>query len=356
MIIFLFALGISFLTTFFLIKYGNFFKKFSPDDDLIGVQKFHTEFTPRIGGIAIFAGLGVIFVVVLKTTETFWITFSILPVFLIGILEDLTRSISPFTRLLFSFIAAFFAIYSLDIALVSVGWQWFDHNVLGIELISVLLTVIMIGGVSHSTNIIDGFNGLLLGYSEIVLAVFLWVSIQVEDELLIAIILSIMGSIAGLLFFNFPRARIFTGDAGAYTIGCLLAIVSLLLVRRNEAVSPWFALLVMSYPVFETLFSIYRKKFLRKMSPGLPDGIHLHMLKYKRVVPLLTNKTIRNYQRNAASSVLVWIFLMPFMLPALIWWDNHLVMIVSIVLFCFYYIWVYFSIVRFKFGLGVKKQ
>jgi UDP-N-acetylmuramyl pentapeptide phosphotransferase/UDP-N-acetylglucosamine-1-phosphate transferase len=353
---FLLSLCTAFIVSFFLIKYENLYKKFSSDDDLTGVQKFHTECTPRIGGIAILAGLSVSFIIILKTTEAFWIMISILPVFFIGILEDLTRSIPPFIRLLFSFIAAFFAIYSLDIALASVGWQWFDQNVLGIEFISVLLTVVMIGGVSHSTNIIDGFNGLLLGYSEIALAVFLWVSVQVEDELLIAIILSIMGSIGGLLFFNFPRARIFTGDSGAYTIGCLLAIVSLLLVKRNESVSPWFALLVMSYPVFETLFSIYRKKFLRKMSPGLPDGIHLHMLKYKRVVPLLTTITERNYRRNAASSVLIWIFLMPFMLPALIWWDDHLVMISSITLFCFYYIWIYFSIVRFKYGLGGKKK
>jgi hypothetical protein len=36
--------------------------------------------------------------------------------------------------------------------------------------------------------------------------------------------------------------------------------------------------------VFETLFSIYRKKFVRGKSPGAPDGVHLHMLVYKRLV------------------------------------------------------------------------
>ena len=45
-----------------------------------------------------------------------------------------------------------------------------------------------------------------------------------------------------------------------------------------------FPLLLCIYPVFETLFSIYRRRLLRAMPPGMPDGIHLHSLIYRRVM------------------------------------------------------------------------
>ena len=345
------------ITSFLVIKYGHLHKKFSFDHDFLGIQKFHTESTPRIGGIPIFFGLAVGCVLMNNDTiEPFWILISTLPILLIGLAEDLTKSIPPFIRLIASFFSASIAIYYLNISLLTIGWPWFDDNILSIQFFSIILTMFMIAGVSHSTNIIDGFNGLLLGYSEIVLLILLWVSIQTGDSLVFSIVLTTMGTIAGVLLFNFPKAKIFTGDGGAYMIGGLLSITCLLLVKRNSNVSPWFALLIMSYPVFETFFSIYRKKFLRNMSPSIPDGIHLHMLKYKRVIPLLTGKTKRDDIRNSLTSVLVWIFVIPFMLPALLWWDDHLIMISTIILFCVCYIWIYFSIVRFKFGLGGKKR
>jgi UDP-GlcNAc:undecaprenyl-phosphate GlcNAc-1-phosphate transferase len=79
------------------------------------------------------------------------------------------------------------------------------------------------------------------------------------------------------------------------------------------------------------------------------------MLKYKRVAPLLVGRINRDYKRNAVASVLIWLFITPSIIPAIFWWDNNLIMISSIIIFCIYYLWIYFSIVRFKFGLGSKK-
>ena len=346
---------IALISSFLIIKYGYLHKKFSYDDDLSSVQKFHTESTPRIGGVSLFLGLIIGFFIIEKTSIPLLIIISLLPVLIIGLAEDLTKSISPTIRLIFSFISAFIAIYLLDISIESIGWEWFDSNILEMKFVSVIISAFMIAGITQSTNIIDGFNGLLLGYSKIVLLILLWVAIQTEDLLIVSILFASLGSIIGVFFFNFPKAKIFTGDGGAYLIGSLLSIICLLLIKRNDDVSPWFALLLMSYPVFETFFSIYRKKFLRNISPSMPDGIHLHMLKYKRVAPLLIGQVTRDYKRNAAASVLIWLFITPSILPAIFWWDNNLIMICSIILFCTYYLWVYFSIVRFKFGLGSKK-
>ena len=60
-------------------------------------------------------------------------------------------------------------------------------------------------------------------------------------------------------------------------------IISILFVNRNPQISPWFPVCVLSYPIFEVLYSMYRKKILKKRSPFEPDGVHFHMLIYKRV-------------------------------------------------------------------------
>ena len=95
------------------------------------------------------------------------------------------------------------------------------------------------------------------------------------------------GHIAGLgfLLWNWPRGLIFLGDGGAYFIGYLVAVLSFLLVARHRGVvTPWYPFLLFIYPVFETLFSIWRRKVVRGASPGLPDGLHLHQLVFRRLV------------------------------------------------------------------------
>ena len=67
------------------------------------------------------------------------------------------------------------------------------------------------------------------------------------------------GATAGFLVWNYPRGLIFAGDGGAYLWGVVIAMASVLLVQRHALVSPWFPMLLLIYPVWETLFSIYRK-------------------------------------------------------------------------------------------------
>ena len=55
------------------------------------------------------------------------------------------------------------------------------------------------------------------------------------------------------------------------------------LVQRNAEVSPWFPMLLLIYPVWETIFSIYRKA-VRGVSPGVADALHFHQLIYRRIV------------------------------------------------------------------------
>lgn len=348
MSLFFIAFLISAFVSFLIVKTQEWHGAHSYDHDLDGVQKFHDVPTPRIGGIAIFFSIIIVVnynILIGKyvTDLGLWWIVAAIPVFLGGLIEDIKKSVSVKDRLLLAFLSATIAYYSIGAQFIYIDWFWFEQNILTFYGVSLFLTIIMVGGVANATNIIDGFNGLLLGYIFMVLSVITLITYQITDIELMKLSLIFQGSVLGLFIFNFPKAKIFSGDSGAYLVGFLIVTFSLLLVNRNSQVSPWFPLAVLIYPVFETFFSIYRKKVLRNKSPSKPDAIHLHMLIYQRLV---SNKA---KYKNALTSIIIWLLTLPNISLALFYWDNTIILIFSALLFCVLYVWFYFKIVRFKF-------
>jgi UDP-GlcNAc:undecaprenyl-phosphate/decaprenyl-phosphate GlcNAc-1-phosphate transferase len=86
--------------------------------------------------------------------------------------------------------------------------------------------------------------------------------------------------LVGFLLWNYPKGKVFLGDAGAYFIGFMYAELSIQLVARNADVSAWFVIALAAYPIVETLFSIYRRKVVRRTAAMQPDTLHLHSLLY----------------------------------------------------------------------------
>jgi len=143
---------------------------------------------------------------------------------------------------------------------------------------------------------------------------------------------------------------IFLGDGGAYFIGFMLGELSILLVMRNPQVSTWYAALLLIYPVFETIFSIYRRIFLRGRSPGLPDGIHLHSLIFRRLVLWAVGRRDARAltRRNSMTSPYLWLLSLMAVMPATLLWRHSFILILFCLLFVVTYVWLYARIVRFK--------
>jgi len=158
-----------------------------------------------------------------------------------------------------------------------------------------------------------------------------------------------MASTIGFLVWNYPKGVLFAGDGGAYFLGFAIAELAVLLVHRNSEVSPWFALLVLWYPVWETLFSMYRRKAIRGRSPADPDGLHLHTLVYRRVVRL----GHRPVTRNAVTTLLMVALSLTTVIPALLFWDETWVLQAFAVLFGLAYVVLYRQIVRFSVPSGL---
>jgi UDP-N-acetylmuramyl pentapeptide phosphotransferase/UDP-N-acetylglucosamine-1-phosphate transferase len=220
----------------------------------------------------------------------------------------------------------------------------------GFAPVAFALTLVVVGGVANSVNIIDGFNGLASMCSALIFGAIAYVGMQVGDVFVLSMALACIGAILGFFVFNYPAGLIFLGDGGAYFLGFMIAELALLLVHRNEAVSPMFALLVCIYPIFETGFSMYRRKVVRKAPSMAPDGIHLHSLIYRRVMRWAAgDRTPRAMtRRNSMTSPYLWALCTLSVLPAALFWRHTPLLIFFLVLFGVTYTAMYASIVRFK--------
>lgn len=351
-----FALGflVSLLLTLLIVRYAHLHEKFSIDSDLGGVQKFHARPVPRVGGIGILIGLAA------AALQLNWpypaVSHGILalvacglPAFASGLIEDLTKRVSPTARLVATMSAAALTYFALHVAVVRISVPPLDF-LLSYAAVSFVVTVLAVAALANAINIIDGFNGLASMVALMMFASLAYVAFRLSDPIVLSASLIMMGAVMGFFIWNFPAGLIFLGDGGAYFIGFMLGELSIMLVMRNRDVSAWYPVLLFMYPIFETCFSIYRKKFIRGISPGIPDGVHLHMLVYKRLMRwAVGNRTARELtRRNSLTSPYLWLLCLIAVVPATLFWRHTLHLFCFVIVFAATYVWLYVSIVRFR--------
>ncbi|POZ63879.1 MraY family glycosyltransferase [Chromobacterium alticapitis] len=351
--ILLLATFLSLIVGMCLIHFSHLHESFSADHDLGGVQKFHARPVPRIGGVPIAVGLTAgcgLLAWTQQDSSMLLLLLVALPAFVAGILEDVTKKVGPLPRLLATFVAAVFGYFVLSASLQRLDIPLLDGLLSHFWLLSLILTVVAVGGVAHAVNIIDGYNGLSGVVSIFIFLSMAYVAFKVQDVALMGVCFAMVGAIGGFLFWNFPRGLMFAGDGGAYLVGFMIAEVSVLLVSRHPQVSPWFPLLCVIYPVFETLFSIYRRKFLQGRRIGYPDALHLHQLVYMRLVRWMVGSKDAEHRtmRNSLTSPYLWALSSVSVVPAMLFWQQTSVLMAFCGLFAVSYIYLYRMIIRFR--------
>ena len=280
-------------------------------DSAVGIQKMHTNPTPRIGGVAIALGILVGFAdsshdpaAYEKRAILAGIILAGIPAFVFGLLEDLTKRVSVRTRLLATMGSGLVGWGITGVSLNHVAIPGLDW-LLSYTLIAVLFTAFAVGGIANAINIIDGFNGLAAGTSLIILATFGVIARLAGDVPLAFSCLVIAGAVAGFLLVNWPFGKIFLGDGGAYFLGFALAWIAVLLPNRNPDISPWTSLLICIYPIIEVVVSYIRRSRRTGHHPSQPDRVHLHHLVNRRIVrkyfPTLSRST-----QNGITASFMW--------------------------------------------------
>jgi UDP-GlcNAc:undecaprenyl-phosphate/decaprenyl-phosphate GlcNAc-1-phosphate transferase len=353
------SIAISLLASLMFIRWaGEHAQHYEADKP----QRFHTGAIPRLGGLAIMLGLfggwitaalsvkfGFNLNVQGNWTQTWpWLVLT-LPAVLGGAFEDITQRLSVIYRLSLTAMSAALACYLLDITLTRLGIPMIDSWLQMMPWAGVVLAVFAICGLPHAFNIIDGYNGLAGTVATMICLAIAHVALQLGDRQLAAVVVCLAAATGGFLVWNYPRGLIFAGDGGAYLWGIVIAVASITLVQRHQIVSPWFPMLLLIYPVWETLFSIYRK-LARGGSPGVADALHFHQLIYRRLVRGVfhDDASRRMLMRNNRTSPWLWSFTLLTVAPAVLFWDNTLVLMIFCALFVATYVAAYMMLIRFK--------
>jgi len=325
---------IAFLLSWFLSKHFADIKVVQ-DIPGSGPQKVHPEKASRMGGIAIVISL-VLAGLVVNLKDLLLLILVSMPVVLIALYEDMFQKVRPSIRLSVSFCTAliFSLVFKVYISYVDIP---IIDLLLKITFFGLAFTMFAVAGITNSFNIIDGLHGLASGTGIIILSFYSLTAYLVRDFVVFSISLLAVFALLGFILNNYPSGKILLGDNGAYFLGFLIATTSILLVYRNQEISPWYPLLCVAYPFTETIFSIYRRRFAKKKNAMDADFLHMHSLVFKRYV-----------RNNAKTSPLFWAGSLLTCLFAFFFRSNTKVLIGLYLLYLVVYVVGYLRIARFK--------
>lgn len=256
--------------------------------DVPDKRRSHTDLTPRLGGIAIYAG--VVFALIFWTPfDTYgddlqYILSAFVIIFLVGVKDDVD-GVSPKFKLMAEVAAALILVFKSGIRIESL------YGIMGIHTLpfwwSVVLTVFTVVVIINSLNLIDGINGLSGSITVLVTGMLgMWFLILQRYDLAI-LAFSTCGAVIAFLKYNYTPAKIFMGDTGALLIGLIISILVLKFIQLNSQLEPThschinaapavaFGLLIL--PLFDT-FRVFLVRILRGRNPLRADRTHIHHL------------------------------------------------------------------------------
>ena len=242
--------------------------------DIPDARKVHKNPIPRLGGLGIFLGFLIGYMIFGQNTiQMNSILIGSFIIVLTGMIDDI-KPISAKAKLFGQIFASAVIVFYGNILLNNI--TVFGLNI-EFGIFAYPITILFIVACTNIINLIDGLDGLSGGVSSI----FYLSSIIIcffqnrfwELELVLALIM--LGSTLGFLIHNFHPAKIFAGDSGALFMGFIIAVLSLLGFKTTAITSIFIPLLILAVPIMDTLFAIIRR-LLHHQKISAPDKQHLH--------------------------------------------------------------------------------
>ena len=239
----------------------------------------HTLPTPKSGGLSIYVSSFIIIFLFFNFYYAIYLLLSSSLLFFYGLYEDSNGDTPQYVRLIVMTISGLMTIYFTNIYVYDIGFITLPRA------LGIIFTLFCVVGIASAINFIDGLNGLSTGICLITLLFYGLICFQLNDIKLFTFILILFSAILGFFIFNYPFGKIFLGDGGAYFLGFIMAFLSILLANRHYEVISWYPLLSLSYPVIETIITIIRRIYKRRVK-NIPffqsERLHLHSLLFKR--------------------------------------------------------------------------
>ncbi len=248
----------------------------------------HTERTPSLGGIGIFAGA--IFSIVLWTPfgdfgDLQYILCAFIIIFLIGAKDDIDP-MSPSKKLAGQLLAAFILVFKSGISISSLYGIAGFYTPIPLWL-GAIITSLAILLITNAFNLIDGINGLAGSIGTLIMTTLgCWFYMTNAIELSI-VAFATAGAVIAFLRYNFSPAQIFMGDTGSLLIGLVCAILVVRFLEINHKLdnsslykfqaAPAVIVGIIILPIYDTL-RVFFTRLMRGVSPFRPDRRHIHHL------------------------------------------------------------------------------
>ena len=346
-----------FILIFFLIGFVLYFykyfspllKKYNPglliDDQLEKPQAFHVSPIPVVGGIGIFISLLLVHFYFLLFKNIFFIEYLSFCTlfFFLGFVDDIKINFNPKIRLAFMIIFLVLLVKYNVFYLERTGIEVLDFWIQNSKAFSIIFICLCFLFIINGANLIDGYNGLLGIHSLIIILNLCLINYFSKNNELANFLLCAGLILTVFLIFNFPRAKIFLGDSGAYLLGAFLSISAIKTSIANPLISPFYFCLLLFYLFFEVFFSFFRKLIKERTSPIHPDSKHLHMLLFKILLKKNKNKLKSNYYVTIIINLIYSLLI----IPAIFMMKNGL--------FCKYYSLLFFLIYLFSYNKAYEK-
>ncbi len=237
-------------------------------------RKVHQTVMARLGGLAIYIGFLVGFVILLPESSelsTIPILIGSFIIIVTGFLDDMIE-LSAKWKLLGQILAASIVVFNgVQVEFINLP---FDAQ-LQLGWFSIPLTLLWIIGITNAINLIDGLDGLAAGVSSIVLITISTLAILDGNIFVASFGVILLGSTLGFLVHNFNPAKIFMGDTGALFLGYMISVLALLGFKNVTLFSLVIPIIILAIPISDTLFAIVRR-LVHKKPFFSPDKSHLH--------------------------------------------------------------------------------
>ena len=300
-----------------------------PDINMNKKRAAHALPTSRLGGL----GVGASILLIVLLNDNAWhleIALASSPIFLAGLMEDFGKSMKPRFRLAAGALSAAIFIFFEGHVIVDIGIIGTD-KILTYWPISMALTIFCIVALINALNFIDGVNGLASGKTIIAAFALLLLANQYDEPNLTLLGTAIFSATLGLFMLNFPQGRIFLGDAGAYTLGFLLAVSFITLQSKNPEISAWAIMLIIFWPIVDMAHAIIRRR-LKHNRADRSDFLHFHHVVMRSVIIYSGGRLTKSAANPLATAIILPLATIPVALGVIYHEDD----IVCITLFCLF--------------------
>ena len=166
-------------------------------------------------------------------------------------------------------------VYSMGLGIYKFSWPGAAGSI-DLGPWSLPVTVLWLIAVPNIVNLIDGFDGLAGGLGLCMSATLGIVALHNDQGGVACYAFTMTGALLGFLIFNFPPAKIYLGDGGAYLIGFTIAALSLTSSNKGSVAKVLFVTFIaLGVPILDTTFAVLRRG-LRGYPIFHADDEHFH--------------------------------------------------------------------------------